>query len=247
MWGLRLAAEPPPNVQALEGFKAGRFEIQDEGSQMVCWLSGGGLDLSGAVVVDYCAGGGGKTLGLAQQGVGTLIAADISMKRLDAIRPRLERAGVDAELRLLGADGEGVEDLVGGADLVLVDAPCSGSGTWRRRPEDAWRLKADEVERLHKLQLAILGRAAALVKPGGRLVYVTCSMLTGENEKTADAFEAAHQDFRPVAVGDALGNPAFSDAAREHLARFAKGHRLRLSPATSGTDGFFAALYERAG
>ena len=176
-----------------------------------------------------------------------LIAADISMKRLDAIRPRLERAGVDAELRLLGADGEGVEDLVGGADLVLVDAPCSGSGTWRRRPEDAWRLKADEVARLHKLQLAILGRAAALVKPGGRLVYVTCSMLTGENEKTADAFEAAHGDFTPVAVGDALSNPALSDAARAQLAGFAKGHRLRLSPTTSGTDGFFAALYERAG
>lgn len=246
-WGLRLAAEPPPNVQALEGFKAGRFEIQDEGSQMVCWLSGGGLDLSGAAVVDYCAGGGGKTLGLAQQGVGTLIAADISLKRLDAIRPRLERAGVTAELRLLGADGEGVEDLVGAADLVLVDAPCSGSGTWRRRPEDAWRLKADEVQRLHKLQLAILGRAAALVKPGGRLVYVTCSMLTGENEKTADAFEAAHGDFRPVAVADALSNPAFTDAARERLTGLASGHRLRLSPATSGTDGFFAALYERAG
>ena len=103
------------------------------------------------------------------------------------------------------------------------------------------------MERLHGLQAAILGRAAALVKPGGRLVYVTCSMLTGENEKTADAFEAAHGDFRPVAVGAALSNPAFTDDARKQLAGFAKGHRLRLSPATSGTDGFFAALYERAG
>ena len=112
---------------------------------------------------------------------------------------------------------------------MLVDAPCSGSGTWRRRPEDAWRLTAEEVERLHALQVRILGQASRLVKPGGRLAYVTCSMLTAENEASADAFEAAHPDFRPVALDHAS----------------AVGHRLRLSPASTGTDGFFAAVYER--
>jgi 16S rRNA (cytosine967-C5)-methyltransferase len=218
--GLRLAAEPPPNVQALEAFKAGRVEIQDEGSQIVCDLAEA---RPGMTVVDYCAGGGGKTLGLAAQmeGRGQLIACDVVQKRLDNIRPRLARAGVEAELRLLGHDGEGMDDLAGAADVVFVDAPCSGSGTWRRRPEDAWRLTEDEVGRLHGLQVAILGRAARLVKPGGRLVYVTCSMLTAENEASADAFEAEHPAFAPTEP------------------------RLRLSPASTNTDGFFAAAYER--
>jgi 16S rRNA (cytosine967-C5)-methyltransferase len=150
-----------------------------------------------------------------------LIASDVVAKRLEAIRPRLARAGVEAELRLLGHDGEGMDDLAGAADVVFVDAPCSGSGTWRRRPEDCWRLTEDEVARLHGLQVAILGRAARLVKPGGRLVYVTCSMLTAENEASADAFEARHPAFTPIRT------------------------RLRLSPASTNTDGFFAAVYER--
>jgi 16S rRNA (cytosine967-C5)-methyltransferase len=218
--GLRLPTEPPPNVQALEAFKAGRVEIQDEGSQIVCALAEA---RPGMTVVDYCAGGGGKTLGLAAQmeGRGQLIGFDVVQKRLDNIRPRLARAGVEAELRLLGHDGEGMDDLAGAADVVFVDAPCSGSGTWRRRPEDAWRLTEDEVARLHGLQVQILGRAARLVKPGGRLVYVTCSMLTAENEASADAFEAGHPEFTPT------------------------GPRLRLSPASTNTDGFFAAVYER--
>ena len=281
-WGLRLAAEPPPNVQALEAFKAGRIEIQDEGSQIVCWLTG---VAPGMTVVDYCAGGGGKTLGLAMQGLalgaarevapetpaqvwtptgwidapasarkkagpvasdGRLIAYDVVQKRLDNIKPRLQRAGVMAELVQLGPNGGGVEDMVGQADVVLVDAPCTGSGTWRRRPEDAWRLKPEEVDRMHSLQKAILARAAKLVKPGGRLVFVTCSMLTGENEATADHFEEDHPSFRPVPVAEALGSAAFTDAGRNKLVDLSKGgHRLRLSPASSNTDGFFAALYER--
>ncbi|KAK0330493.1 Secreted beta-glucosidase sun1, partial [Friedmanniomyces endolithicus] len=153
-------------------------------------------------VVDYCAGGGGKTLGLAQamNSQGKLVASDVVNKRLENIRPRLERAGVEAELVLIGQNGGGLEDLNGQADLVFVDAPCSGSGTWRRRPEDAWRLTAEEVDRLHALQVRILGQAAKLVKPGGRLVYVTCSMLSRENEASADAFEAAHPEFRPVSI-----------------------------------------------
>ncbi|GAA0634419.1 RsmB/NOP family class I SAM-dependent RNA methyltransferase [Brevundimonas lenta] len=280
-WGLRLPSEPPPNVQAQDAFKAGQIEIQDEGSQIVTWLAGAGIPFTpDTIVVDYCAGGGGKTLALAAQalpqakpgavapkpagwsptggeeGAGgkpkvelaagmKLIACDVVQKRLDNIRPRLQRAGVSADLRLLGQNGGGVEDVNGKADLVFVDAPCSGSGTWRRRPEDAWRLKTDEVERLHALQLRILDQAVHLVKPGGRLVYVTCSMLTGENEATADAFEAAHPGFIPVAISDLLSTPTLTDAARAKLANAASGHRLRLSPASTNTDGFFAAVYER--
>lgn len=243
--GLRVPSEPPPNIQALDGFKAGKFEIQDEGSQVVCWLAGAA---PGMTVVDYCAGGGGKTLGLAQAmgAQGKLVASDVVNKRLENIRPRLQRAGVEAELVLIGQNGGGLEDLNGQADLVFVDAPCSGSGTWRRRPEDAWRLTAEEVERLHGLQVRILSQATKLVKPGGRLVYVTCSMLARENEASVDAFEASHPEFRPVAVTDVLSAPQLSQAAQAKFAELSSGARLRLSPASADTDGFFAAVYERA-
>lgn len=242
--GLRVPSEPPPNIQALDGFKAGKFEIQDEGSQVVCWLAGA---QPGTTVVDYCAGGGGKTLGLAQAmtGQGKLIAADVVNKRLENIRPRLQRAGVEADLVLIGQNGGGLEAVNGQADLVFVDAPCSGSGTWRRRPEDAWRLTAEEVDKVHALQVRILGQAGKLVKPGGRLVYVTCSMLARENEASADAFEAANPEFRPVPVADVLSAPQLTDAARARFAELASGARLRLSPASADTDGFFAAVYER--
>ena len=245
MLGLRVPSEPPPNIQALDGFKAGKFEIQDEGSQVVCWLAGA---TPGTTVVDYCAGGGGKTLGLAQAmtGQGKLVASDVVNKRLENIRPRLQRAGVEAELVLIGQNGGGLEAVNGQADLVFVDAPCSGSGTWRRRPEDAWRLTTEEVEKLHALQVRILSQATKLVKPGGRLVYVTCSLLARENEASVDAFEAANPEFRPVPVADLLSAPQLSDAARTKLAELASGARLRLSPATADTDGFFAAVYQRA-
>jgi 16S rRNA (cytosine967-C5)-methyltransferase len=244
VWGLRLAAEPPPNVQKLSAFREGRIEVQDEGSQLAAWLAGA---KAGMTVVDYCAGGGGKTLALGQalEGSGRLVACDVAQKRLDNILPRLARAGVEAELRRLGPDGEGMEDLAGTAELVLVDAPCSGSGTWRRRPEEASRLTAGEVERLHALQVTVLGRAATLARPGARLAYVTCSVLRAENEESADAFEAAHPDFRPVPIVAALDAPQFTPAARERLGALAVGHRLRLSPRASGTDGFFISLYER--
>ena len=282
-WGLRLSAEPPPNVQALAAFKEGRIEIQDEGSQIVCALAGA---QPGMTVVDYCAGGGGKTLGLAMgmaeegsdrrpveaaepekvwtpsgwvegpktarvapqpAGIeGRLIACDVVQKRLDNIKPRLHRAGVSAELLQLGPNGGGVEDLVEQADVVFVDAPCTGTGTWRRKPEDAWRLKPEDVARMHTLQMAIVARAAKLVKPGGRLVYVTCSMLRQENEATMDAFEEDHPAFAPVSIAEAVGSPHLTDAGRNRLVKLAEGgHRLRLSPATAGTDGFFAAVYER--
>src|SRR5690606_11892399 len=241
------------------------------------WLAGA---RQGETVIDYCAGGGGKTLALVQQmqlsaralqsgedlggwtpktgGHGgepsavpgqrptkrvRLIACDISDKRLAAITPRLERAGADAAIRRLGPNGQGVDDLEGRGDLVLVDAPCSGSGAWRRHPEGVWRLKAAEVEKLHRLQVEILNRAAKLVRPRGRLVYVTCSMLTAENEATADVFEAAHPEFRPLPIREAVRAEGFTDAGRARLTELAgDGHRLRLSPASTHTDGFFAAL-----
>ena len=179
------------------------------------------------------------------QGQGALIACDVSAKRLDNVKPRLARAGVEADLRLLGTNGGGVEDLNGQADVVLVDAPCSGSGAWRRRPEDIWRLTPEEVARLHALQVRILGQATKLVRPGGRLAYVTCSVLGVENEATAAAFEAAHADFKPVPVGDAAHSADLTEAGRERLTALAQENRLRLSPAATGTDGFFIALYER--
>ena len=176
-----------------------------------------------------------------------MVACDVDQVRLEAIRPRLARAGVEAELRLLGAEGEGVEDLKGRADLVFVDAPCSGSGRWRRRPEEAWRLTEAEVERLHALQMAILGRAAKLVRPGGRLLYATCSVLGRENEDSAAAFAEAHGEFRPVPVAEAAERAAgLTEAGRERLAELGGGgSQVQLTPARMGTDGFFVALWKR--
>ncbi|MDC7694942.1 RsmB/NOP family class I SAM-dependent RNA methyltransferase [Asticcacaulis sp. DXS10W] len=248
-FGVRLPADPPPNVRALPAFRQGTIEIQDEGSQLAGFLAGA---RPGMTVVDYCAGGGGKTLALLQamQGPngetsGRLIASDVEKTRLNNIKPRLTRAGLEAELRQLGPDGEGMEDLEAQADLVLVDAPCSGSGVWRRRPETAHKLEETEVARLHELQSAILHRASRLVKPGGLLAYATCSILPDENELTADRFEADHPHFTPRPIADALDGAAVTPEGAETLKHIAQGHRLRLSPGTSHTDGFFVSLYRR--
>ncbi|MGZ3305729.1 MAG: RsmB/NOP family class I SAM-dependent RNA methyltransferase [Asticcacaulis sp.] len=242
--GLRLPADPPPNVRALPAFRSGLIEIQDEGSQLAAFLTGA---KPGMTVVDYCAGGGGKTLGLLQmmEGRGRLVASDVERTRLNNIKPRLARAGLTAELRQLGEHGEGLEDMESQADLVLVDAPCSGSGVWRRRPETAHNLTLDEVERLHALQTAILGRAAKLVRPGGLLAYATCSILPDENEQTADVFEARYPDFKPRPVAEAADAPQITPGGARALVGMARGHRLRLSPASSHTDGFFVSLYRR--
>ena len=239
--GLRLPAEPPPNIRALPAFKQGMIEIQDEGSQIISFLAGA---QPGMTVIDYCAGGGGKTLGLLQSmgGQGRLIASDIDRTRLNNIKPRLARAGLSADLRQLGVDGEGMEDLEGQADLVVVDAPCSGSGVWRRRPETAALLQEKEVRRLHELQVAILRRASKLVRPGGRLVYATCSILPDENEETIGAFEHLNTSFTPLPIAEAAKVPQLDCAG---LAALADGHALRLSPHISHTDGFFVATYER--
>lgn len=244
-FGLRLPADPPPNVRALPAFRQGIIEIQDEGSQLAAFLAGA---KPGMTVIDYCAGGGGKTLGMLQAmgAKGRLIASDVEKTRLNNIKPRLDRAGLEAEFRQLTTDGEGLEDLIGLADLVLVDAPCSGSGVWRRRPETAHKLTEEEVARLHDLQSAILHRASRLVKPGGLLAYATCSILPDENELTAERFEADHPQFTPRPISDAVQVPQITPDGADALAKLANGsHRLRLSPGTSNTDGFFVALYQR--
>jgi 16S rRNA (cytosine967-C5)-methyltransferase len=243
-FGLRLTG-PSADLAPLDAFKSGLIEVQDEGSQITAWLLGAER---GETVIDYCAGGGGKTLaiGQAMRGQGRLIACDLNPRRLDAIKPRLHRAGVYAEFRRVGPTGDPLEDLQSAADRVLVDAPCSGSGTWRRRPEEAWRLTEAEVARLAALQLDILTRAADLVKPGGRLVYVTCSVLAAENGAVCDAFTAARADFTPLAVEQAARPPMLTIPGRQRLAALAQGgHRVQLSPARTGTDGFFIALWTR--
>ncbi len=232
-WGLRLAAEPPPNIQKTRAFQEGWIEVQDEGSQLTALLSEA---QPGQTVVDYCAGGGGKTLALHQmmEGRGRLVACDVNPRRLGPVRSRLARAGAGAEVRQVGPGGEGTEDLHGVADLVFVDAPCSGSGVWRRHPEAVSRLAQADVERLHSVQVQVLASAARLVQPGGRLVYVTCSVLRRENEDVLDSFETAFPAFQAQPVSEPGGPEG------------AKTPRLRLSPRATGTDGFFFAAYGKA-
>lgn len=243
--GLRLPPAFARDIQQLRAYTSGWVEVQDEGSQIVAALSVAG---PGQTVVDYCAGGGGKTLALGAmlRGEGRLVASDVNPKRLAAMGERLARAGVTADVRRLGPAGEGMEDLEGRTDLVFVDAPCSGSGTWRRHPESAWRLAPETVERLSALQQTILGRAARLVRPGGRLVYVTCSLMDAENIEVATAFAAAHPTFRPRPIVAAANTPLLTDHARQRLSALADGgHTLQLTPLRTGTDGFFVALFER--
>ncbi|MEO5335687.1 MAG: RsmB/NOP family class I SAM-dependent RNA methyltransferase [Magnetospirillum sp. WYHS-4] len=214
--GLRLAE--PKALGSLGAFREGLVEVQDEGSQLLALAVGAA---PGMTVVDYCAGGGGKTLalGAAMGNRGRLIACDSDGRRLAKLDDRRRRAGLGiVETWVL--DGT-APDLA--ADRVLVDAPCSGTGTWRRAPEARWRLDAAALAALRETQGLILDRAAALVAPGGWLIYATCSVLAAENEDIVAAFLAAHPDFALHPV----------DAATPHL---------RLAPHATGTDGFFAAV-----
>jgi 16S rRNA (cytosine967-C5)-methyltransferase len=242
MLGLRLWGSP--DLATLDAFRSGVLEVQDEGSQIAALLADARM---GQTVIDYCAGGGGKTLALAaaMQGLGRLIACDIDATRLEAVPPRLLRAGARADLRLIGADS--LDDLEGQAHRVLVDAPCSGSGTWRRRPEEAWRLTRAELMRLNAIQREVLGRAAALVRPGGRLIYVTCSVLPAENHDIAGGFAAAYPQFTPLPIAEVAATaPMLTEPARARLAALADGGPcVQLSPRRTGTDGFFIALFQR--
>ncbi|WP_353475230.1 RsmB/NOP family class I SAM-dependent RNA methyltransferase [Salipiger sp. H15] len=225
------------SLARLDPLKSGEIEIQDEGSQLVAML----VDARpGDRVVDFCAGAGGKTLAIAAQmnNKGRIIACDVNEGRLKRSAERFRKAGVhNAETRLLASETDRwVKRHKGGFDRVLVDAPCSGTGTWRRNPDARWRAPEEKgLDNLVALQARILASAARLVKPGGRLVYATCSMLPEENEEQVTAFLAAHPDFRVVPLRETA--PQMTGSAH--------GEHLSLTPARHDTDGFFAAVLQR--
>ncbi len=236
-WGLRAATRTA--LMASEPYREGLVEIQDEGSQLVALLAEAE---PGMRVCDFCAGAGGKTLAIAatMNNKGQIVACDVSEKRLEASAQRTRRAGVfNVERRALSDERDKwVKKHAGSYDRVLVDAPCTGTGTWRRNPDARWTLRETEIAELVDKQRRILESAARLVKPGGRLIYATCSLLADENEMQADAFAAAHPEFACVPVPEIwakVGSGACPTA----------GPYLTLNPARDHTDGFFVAVYER--
>ena len=234
-WGLRVAGRRP--VLAGPAFRAGLVEIHDEGSQLVAALVGA---RAGMRVVDWCAGAGGKTLALAMAmgNRGHLAACDVSGPRLDAAVRRLRRAGVhNVERHLVEPADKWAKRRAGSFDRVLVDVPCTGTGTWRRNPDARLRLAPEDLAELIPKQAAILAAAARLVAPGGRLVYATCSLLEGENEAQVDAFLAGHPSFALLPLARAWELPGPPPGP---------GPTLWLTPRQHGTDGFFAAVLERA-
>ena len=227
-WGLRLANRQ--SVTQGKAFQDGLVEIQDEGSQLIALA----VDAQpGMRVVDYCAGAGGKTLAIAMsmENKGHIVACDVSAPRLEGAIKRLRRAGVhNAERHLLEPGDKWLKRQGQKFDRVLVDAPCSGTGTWRRNPDARTRLTEADLAELTQKQAMILDQAQKLVKPGGKLVYATCSVLNDENEKQVEAFLARYPMFEQL--------PIEAPAAL-------RGQALRLSPRVHGTDGFFAAVLVR--
>jgi len=235
--GLRLARRVP--LSGLAAFKAGLFDVQDEGSQLAALMAGA---RPGMRVVDFCAGAGGKTLALAagMANHGKLVACDISAYRLERAARRLRRAGVtNVERRILSSERDKWVKRHGKSfDRVFVDAPCLGTGTWRRNPDAKWRSRPADLAELVARQQEILCSAARLVRPGGRLVYVTCSILREEDEAQAEDFLAAEPDFALVPAVQAWQETIGGSlpAGRDYLL---------LTPARHGTDGFFVAIFER--
>ena len=230
-WGLRAPGRRP--VTTGEAFRSGLVEIQDEGSQVVALAVGAGPEMR---VCDYCAGAGGKTLAVAMtmENRGHVVACDVSATRLEAAAKRLRRAGVhNVERHVLAAGDKWAKRRAGSFDRVLVDAPCTGTGTWRRNPDARRTLRALDLEELVVRQAAILDGAARLVKPGGRLVYATCSVLGEENEAQVEGFLGRSPAFRvvpPREIGLAFGGES----------------AVSLTPRRHGTDGFFVAVLEKA-
>jgi 16S rRNA (cytosine967-C5)-methyltransferase len=239
-WGVRVAGRP--NVSKLEIFEQGAIEVQDEGSQLLALLLGA---RRGEMVADFCAGAGGKTLAIGAQmrGTGRVYAFDVSSKRLDKLKPRLARSGLSnvVSIAIESENDARVKRLSGKLDRVLVDAPCSGLGTLRRNPDLKWRQQPSDVAELHAKQLTILRSAARLVKPGGRLVYATCSILNEENAGVVQAFLDSQTDYT------LLDAPGLLRAATDWPAdlQVPEGPMLQLLPHLHQTDGFFAAVLER--
>jgi len=248
--GLRipLAAEARNvGIHAEEAFIKGLVEVQDEGSQLAALFSAA---KPGEQVIDLCAGAGGKTLALAamMQGRGRLIATDNDKRQLAPIHPRLARAGVrNVEVRTPRRDDDDLlADIRASADLVLIDAPCSGTGTWRRNPDAKWRMRPGALEIRLKEQVEVFDRAAALVKPGGRIAYITCSVLAPENGAQVRAFVARHKAFSviPPAETAAVLDDRADDFAKAAL-EMPEG--WLLTPRRTATDGFFVSILRRTG
>jgi 16S rRNA (cytosine967-C5)-methyltransferase len=231
-----------PALQVTEAFIKGQFEIQEEGSQLVTLLSGA---TEGEQVIDLCAGGGGKTLALSamMNNQGQIYATDNDARRLAPIHARLERAGVrNVQVRTpRSRDDEPLRGLEGKADLVLIDAPCTGTGTWRRAPDIKWRVRPGALDLRIKEQDAVLARAADFVRPGGRIAYITCSVLPAENDDRIAAFLANQPDFQAVDPVDVVAMAPDELSARTDLVS-PGGHGLQFSPLRTGTDGFYVSL-----
>lgn len=244
-WGLRIPLGDDgrgPPVQAEPAHLKGLFEVQDEGSQLAALIAGAA---PGQQVVDLCAGAGGKTLALAaqMQNRGQIYAHDRDVRRLKPLFERADRADVrNMQLRAPKGGQNVLADMEGRADLVLVDAPCTGAGTWRRNPDAKWRMRPGALDVRTAEQDEVLELAAPLVKPGGRLVYVTCSLLMEENEDRVAAFRGRHPTFASMPAAEAAVG-----AGLPQLAAFANaaGDALLLSPRRSGADGFFVAVLTR--
>lgn len=242
--GLRLKDRRP--LSGTKVFKDGWIEPQDEGSQLAALLVEA---KPGMKIVDFCAGAGGKTLALAatMENTGRIIACDVSESRLKRARQRLKRAGAFlAEPKVLSSERDKwvkrrASKFDGGFERVLIDAPCTGTGTWRRNPDQKWKLTPEDLAALAEKQSAILDSAARLVGPGGRLIYVTCSVLREENEERIEAFLATRPDFFAHPVSEIWGE-VLPDAA---YPGDAETPSLRLTPADHGTDGFFISVMGR--
>jgi len=234
-WGLKILQKIALNN--LSSFKEGLFEVQDQGSQLITLVSG---VKPGQKVVDFCAGAGGKSLALAaqMQNKGVIHACDVHSKRLENLTKRKKRAGVhNIQLHLLSSERDKwVKRQTSKMDVVLVDAPCSGTGTWRRSPDARWNLDSENLESLVILQTNILSSASRLVKPGGRLIYATCSVLVEENEEQVEKFLKLHSEFE---VGE-LSNLHLLDDLN-----VVDNFQLRTSIAHTGMDGFYVAVLQR--
>jgi 16S rRNA (cytosine967-C5)-methyltransferase len=233
-----------PGIHAEEAFIKGLIEVQDEGSQLAALLSAA---KPGEQVIDLCAGAGGKTLALAAMmgGKGRLIATDSDKRQLAPIHERLSRAGVhNCEVRTPKGEADVLSDIKASADLVLIDAPCTGTGTWRRNPDAKWRMRPGALEVRCKDQIEVLDRAARLVKPGGRIAYITCSVLAAENTHQVRAFVARHPEFAAVPPSETTA--VLWDKAGEFAAatlQWPEG--LLMTPRRTGTDGFFVSVLRK--
>jgi 16S rRNA (cytosine967-C5)-methyltransferase len=233
-----------PGIHAEEDFIKGAIEVQDEGSQLAALLSAA---KPGEQVIDLCAGAGGKTLALAamMQGKGRLIATDHDKRQLAPIYERLSRAGVhNADVRTPKGESDTLEDIHASADLVLIDAPCTGTGTWRRNPDAKWRMRPGALEIRLKDQATVLDRAAALVKLGGRIAYITCSVLPPENGEQVRGFIGRHPDFTVVPPEQTTS--VLWDKAEDFAAAVLQSPEgVLMTPRRTGTDGFFVSVLAR--